>query len=68
MNTFLKDSKGNDSIMRIVFVFIIIFGSFMALLRVWLPYDQGAVIAVFGSITALAISLKLGQKGIDKEA
>jgi hypothetical protein len=68
MNTFLKDSKGNDSIMRIMFVFIIIFGSFMALLRVWLPYDQGAVIAVFGAITALAISLKLGQKGLDKEA
>ena len=67
-NGFLQDSKGNDSVMRLAFLLLIVFAMLMggyALMFI----GSGESIAVFSSISGVAVTLKTIQnqqeKGVD---
>ena len=64
--TYLKDDNGNDSIMRVMFVYMILYSTFMTTLVWFQTKNTGETIALFSALSGVATVLKLGQKQIEK--
>lgn len=64
---YLQDGIGNNSVTRVMFVVIIIYSMFMTTAVWFATKDYVASLAMFSAITGLAITLKLGQKSMEKD-
>jgi len=67
-NGYLQDGMGNNSVTRVMFVIIILYAMVMTTCVYFHAYDYVAALSMFSAITGLAITLKLGQKSLEKDS
>lgn len=67
-NGFLQDSKGNFSVMRLAFIWLILNATFMGWYIIIDPLGTVAQAStIFGTVTGVATGLKLMQNQQEKE-